>query len=136
MKIFSATFFGLIVCFLAIPLLELAGHVLFPVPFKVDFTKMEEFNANKHLIPPGAYICVAVAHVASLVIGLITARKIVKTNMIPLYIIAGFLLFGTIANLVSIPHPLWFELLDLTLVTSVSILMLLFYYKRTAKSNN
>jgi hypothetical protein len=136
MKIISATFVGLIVCFLTTILLELAGHSLFPVPFKVDFTNMEAFNANRHLIPTGAYICVMIAHVVSLVLGLITAHNIVNTTMIPLYIIAGFMLFGTVTNVLTIPHPLWFEILEITVVTAVSILMLFIYYKRIVKFTN
>jgi hypothetical protein len=136
MKIGLATFIGLIVCFLSTLLLELAGHSLFPIPFEVDFNNLEEFNAKRHLIPTGAYICVMIAHVVSLVLGLITTRRIMNTTMIPLYIIAGFLLFGTIANAVSIPHPLWFEILEITVLTAIAFLMLLDYYKRTVRSNN
>jgi hypothetical protein len=130
MKIFLATFIGLVVCFFATPLLELIGHSLFPVPFKVDFSNMEDFNTNKHLIPTGAYISVALAHAISLVIGLIVARMIEKTDMIPLYIIAGFILFGTVANAFGIPHPTWFKILDITLVTSVSVVLLYFFFKK------
>ncbi|MCH2229131.1 MAG: hypothetical protein MK105_02210 [Crocinitomicaceae bacterium] len=134
MKVFLATFIGLVICFMATPLLELVGHNLFPVPFKVDFSNMEEFNANKHLIPTGAYISVALSRGISLVLGLMTARLIEKADLIPLYIIAGFILFGTIANAFGLPHPTWFKILEISLVTLVSASMLYFYFKKSPKA--
>lgn len=133
MKIFFATFIGLIVAFMATPLLELVGHYFFPVPFKVDFSNMEEFNANKHLIPTGAYISVALSRGVSLALGLITARLIEKIDLIPMYIIAGFILFGTIANAFGLPHPTWFKVLEITIVITVSLGLILYYFKRTPK---
>lgn len=130
MKVFLATFIGLVVAFFSIALLEPIGHALFPVPFKVDPSNLEELKANMHLIPTGAYICVAVAHGLGLLFGLTVARLIEKENLSPIFIIAGFMLFGTIANLFMLPHPVWFGILDVVAVAGVATLTILYLRKK------
>jgi hypothetical protein len=77
-----------------------------------------------HLIPVQMYISVVVAHGLGLLIGLLIAKAIDKTSKISLYIIAGFFLIGTIANLSMIPHPMWFAVADIAVIALVGLLMI------------
>ena len=124
MKLFYATFAGVIAAFISMMFLEGLGHSLFPLPFKVDPNNIGELADKLHLIPIEMYISVVVAHGLGLLIGLLIAQAIDKTSKISLYIIAGFFLIGTIANLSMIPHPMWFAVADIAVIALVGLLMI------------
>lgn len=124
MKLFYATFAGVIAAFISMMFLEGLGHSLFPLPFKVDPKNLEELAEKLHLIPIQMYISVVVAHGLGLLIGLLIAKAIDKTSKISLYIIAGFFLIGTIVNLSMIPHPMWFAVADVATVALVGFVMI------------
>lgn len=124
MKSFLATFVGLIGAFVTMILLEIVGHLLFPTPRAIEAAGQSELQANLANIPTGAYFSVALAHGAGLFIGLLIARAIDRSTMVGMYIIAVFLLLGTISNLFQLPHPVWFAILDVALVVLVGAVVL------------
>jgi len=124
MKLFYATFAGVIAAFISMMFLEGLGHSLFPLPFKVDPNNIGAIADKLHLIPVQMYISVVVAHGLGLLIGLLIPKAIDKTSKISLYIIGGFFLVGTIANLSMIPHPMWFAIADITIIALVGLLMI------------
>ena len=119
MKSFLATFVGLTGAFVTMIILEIVGHLLFPTPLAVEAAGQSELQANLVNIPTGAYVTVALAHGAGLLVGLLIARAIDRASMIGMYIIAVFLLLGTISNLFQLPHPVWFAILDIAIVLVV-----------------
>ena len=129
MRIFLGTFLGLIAAFFSIALLEPLGHLLFPVPFKIDFNNIDELESKLHLIPFGTHIFVAIVHGLGLAIGLGVSRLIEKNTIYPILIIGGFVVFATIINVFIIPHPLWFSILDLLIVSSILIITIIFLKK-------
>ena len=132
MKIFLGTFIGLIMAFVSIGLLEQIGHSLFPIPFEIDPADLSDLKAQLHLIPVGAYVTVVVAHGIGLFLGCLVAGKIDNKTPYSVYIVAGFLIVGTIANLFMIPHPLWFGIADVAIVTSLGVLFIIKAKKRIA----
>lgn len=124
MKLFYATFAGVIAAFISMMFLEGLGHSMFPIPFEIDSKNIGAIASKLHLIPVQMYISVVVAHGLGLLIGLLIAKAIDKTSRISLYIIAGFFLIGTIANLTMIPHPMWFAVADVAMVALVGFLMI------------
>lgn len=124
MKLFYATFAGVIAAFIAMMFLEGLGHSLFPIPFEIDPNNLDSLKDKLHLIPVQMYIAVALAHGLGVLIGLLIASAIDKTSKISLYIIGGFFLFGTVANLFMIPHPMWFAIADVGVVVLVVFLMI------------
>ena len=124
MKLFYATFAGVIAAFISMMFLEGLGHSLFPLPFKVDPNNIGAIADKLHLIPVQMYISVVVAHGLGLLIGLLIAKAIDKTSKISLYIIGGFFLVVTIANLSIIPNPMWFAIADITIIALVGLLMI------------
>lgn len=121
MKTFLATFVGVIVAMILMMGIQMLGHTLFPVPFEVNPNEPEKMVENMHLIPLGALIVVIMAHGLGLLGGLITARMIDKKTTFPVYIIVGFLMLGTVANLAMIPHPVWFAIADVTVMILVAL---------------
>lgn len=124
MKLFYATFAGVIAAFISMMFLEGLGHSLFPIPFEVDPKNLDAIADKLHLIPVQMYISVVFAHGIGLLIGLLIAKLIDKASKISLYIIAGFFLVGTVVNLFMIPHPIWFAIADLGIVVLVGLLMI------------
>lgn len=124
MKLFYATFAGVIAAFISMMFLEGLGHSLFPIPFEVDPKNLDAIADKLHLIPVQMYISVVFAHGIGLFIGLLIAKLIDKASKISLYIIAGFFLVGTVVNLFMIPHPIWFAIADLGIVFLVGLLMI------------
>src|SRR5690606_23550636 len=124
MKLFYATFAGVIAAFISMMFLEGLGHSLFPIPFEIDPNNIEAIAEKLHLIPTEMYLSVVVAHGLGLLIGLLIAKAIDKTSKISLYIIAGFFLVGTFMNLFMIPHPMWFAIADVGIVALVGIFII------------
>lgn len=124
MKLFYATFAGVIAAFISMMFLEGLGHSLFPIPFEIDPNNLEGIREKLHLIPVQMYISVVVAHGLGLLIGLLIAKAIDKGSKISMYIIAGFFLIGTAANLFMIPHPMWFAIADVGIVALVGIFII------------
>ena len=129
MKIFLGTFLGLITAFFSIGLLEPLGHLLFPVPFKIDFSNIDELESKLHLIPFGTHIFVAIVHCIGLLLGFFVSRLIDKDTIYPILIIGGFVTFATIINAFTIPHPLWFSILDLLIISSILIITIIYLKK-------
>mgnify|MGYP000664889487 CR=1 FL=1 len=134
MKSFLATFIGLIAAFVIMMALEILGHVLFPLPVKLSTSDAEAIAKNFHLIPIGAYLSVVFAHGIGLLIGLIIARAIDKETLYAQYLLAGFLLLGTIANLAQIPHPLWFTIADVGVVLAIGALVIYNAHKKRTQN--
>ena len=83
---------------------------------------MESFTAVDFLIP-------LAAHVFGVLAGLIVARLICKTSNIPIYIIGGLHVLGTIMVQFMIPAPAWFNIVDIVLP-----IIIILYFLRTKKS--
>jgi len=124
MKLFYATFAGVIAAFISMMFLEGLAHSMFPIPFEVDPNNLEAIADKLHLIPSQMYISVVFAHGIGLLLGLLIARAIDKGSKISLFIIAGFFLVGTFMNLFMIPHPMWFAIADVGMVALVGLFMI------------
>ncbi|MBT8273581.1 MAG: hypothetical protein KJO77_07235 [Bacteroidia bacterium] len=113
MKYVLATLAGLMVAALITFGIESLGTVFFPLPEGANPTDLEWLKNNLDLIPTGAMIMVALAHVIGIICGMLVAGLIAKNSMIPSYVVAVLMLLGTIANLFMIPHPTWFMFVDI-----------------------
>lgn len=82
---------------------------------------MKSFTAMDYMIP-------LAAHVFGILAGLIVARLICKTSNIPIYIIGGLHMVGTVINIFIIPAPSWFIVVDLILP-----ILIILYFLRTKR---
>ena len=125
MKIVLATILGFIASMgvnmaiinFGIPVTVEAGGDVDAVRLKV----MESFTAMEYLIPLSA-------HIFGVLIGLIVARLICKTSNIPIYIVGGLHMIGTVIVSFMIPAPIWFNIVDLILP-----LLIILYFLRTKR---
>lgn len=115
----------------------IAGNVVnmsiirFGIPVKVEpggdenaalLKVMESFTAMDYLIPLSA-------HVLGILVGLSVARLICRTSNIPIYIIGGFQMVGTVIVSFIIPAPIWFNIVDLILP-----ILIILYFLRTKRN--
>ncbi len=91
------------------------GPNIFPLPPEIDLNDIvNSLKENGHLMEFKHFIFPFLAHALGTLAGAFIAAKIGANNKMRLAMIIGvlFLLAG-IANLMMIPHPTWFAILDL-----------------------
>jgi hypothetical protein len=126
MKPFLATLIGIVGASMTMMGIESLGHAWYPINVVVGIKDLSE-------IPSGLYVTILVAHAVGLIVGLILAKLIDRETPYPIYIIAGFLFFGSVTNLFMIPHPTWFTILDLLIMLIIGGLIVVKTVKSFAK---
>lgn len=100
---------GAIVAFAVTFGVEAVGRVLYPPPPGIDFTNAEALRAYIHDLPVGAFLIVLAAWALATFAGAFVATKIGGEGGLRLAAVVGtIVMIASIANFVSIPHPLWF----------------------------
>jgi hypothetical protein len=109
-KIFAVVL-GVIAAVVIIIAIEALGHSLFPLPAGMDVTDTDAMKAYIVTLPTAALLIVMAAWIIATLAGGIIACIIAReTPLIYSAIIGGLVLLGTIINLMSLPHPLWFSI--------------------------
>jgi hypothetical protein len=112
LKNIVAGFAGLIVAGLLVLLVEMLGHTVYPPPADLNFADPDAMSAYIDTLPIGALLFVAVAWFVATLGGTLVACKIGDAKpIIYAAVVGGLMLLGTVINLVTIPHPLWFSIL-------------------------
>lgn len=115
----AATAAGLVTAFVMIALIEKLGHIIYPPPPELDFTDMEAIRPYIASLPLLALLMPIFAYFLGAFSGTLlacyagTARPIIFAAVIGLFVLAG-----TIANLIWIPHPHWFSVLAVVVVVA------------------
>lgn len=115
----AATAAGLVTAFVMIALIEKLGHIIYPPPPELDFTDMEAIRPYIASLPLLALLMPIFAYFLGAFSGTLlacyagTARPIIFAAIIGLFVLAG-----TIANLIWIPHPHWFSVLAVVVVVA------------------
>jgi hypothetical membrane protein len=107
---------GVIAGFILILVFETIGHLIAPLPEGIDISDIESIKENLDKIPVLNMVLVLVAYaIGAFGAGFVTI-KIAKTQKINMALITGLILmlFG-IFNLITIPHPVWFTIVNLFL---------------------
>ena len=109
-KIFAVVL-GVIAAVVVIIAIEALGHSLYPLPEGIDVADSEAMNAYVMTLPVTALLIVMAAWIVAILVGGLLACFIAReTPLIYSAIIGGLVLLGTIINLMSLPHPLWFSI--------------------------
>ncbi|EQA46500.1 hypothetical protein LEP1GSC050_0149 [Leptospira broomii serovar Hurstbridge str. 5399] len=94
-------------------IITISGHII-PPPEGADVTTMEGLKASLHLFQPKHFIFPFLAHAIGTFIGASIAAAISASHKINFaFGIAAFFLVGGIANMLMLPSPIWFTVLDL-----------------------
>jgi len=90
-----------------------SGSVI-PPPEGADVTTMEGLKASMHLFQPKHFLMPFLAHALGTLVGAFIAARIAANKHFRFALIIGFIfLAGGIANVMMLPSPLWFTMLDL-----------------------
>ncbi len=122
MKNVLATIAGFMAASLIVYLIEQLGWKFFPLPDSIDPMDAESLKQNIDLIPKGSMIFVIFAHAIGTFYGMILAGFISKKSLIPSFIVGGLMILATMVNLIMIPSPTWFIILDL-----IGVILAFFY---------
>lgn len=113
MKVFLATLLGAIASSAVNMGIVMIGHLLNPVV--LDMSDPEAMLEAFRSMTSMDFIIPLIAHILGVLAGLMLARAICKTSVVPIYIIAGLHMLGVIVNLILLPHPMWFAIVDVIL---------------------
>jgi len=90
------------------------GPNVIPPPEGVDPTNMNDLVEKIHLFQPKHFIFPFLGHAAGTLVGAFIAAKIAGVNQIRLGLIVGAIfLLGGILMVMSVPSPMWYNVLDL-----------------------
>lgn len=96
-------------------LIMISGSIIAP-PEGADVTTMEGLKAALPLFEPRHFIMPFLAHALGTLVGAILAALIAVDKKMRFALVIGFLfLIGGIMNVISLPSPIWFTILDLGL---------------------
>ena len=113
-KNIAAGIAGVVIAGLLVWLVEMLGHAVYPPPTGLNFADPDAMRAYIDRLPLGALLFVAAAWFIGTLGGTFAACKIGDAKpMIFAIVVGGLMLIGTLFNLVTIPHPLWFSILGL-----------------------
>jgi hypothetical protein len=94
-------------------LITISGSII-PTPNGADVTTLEGLKATIHLFEPKHFLFPFLAHALGTLGGAFVAAKIAANHKLKFAMSIGFLfLAGGIANIMMLPSPLWFTLVDL-----------------------
>lgn len=120
LKSIFAVLLGLCFAFVLIVLSQMIGHSIYPIPeeFKnIDFSdpaNRAQLEALMLAAPTGSLILVLIGYMLAAFGGGMLAAFMDRTQKPKLSLIVGALLtLAGISNLMSIPHPTWFAILNL-----------------------
>ena len=103
---------GIVIAGALVWLVEMIGHSVYPPPPGLDFANPEAMRAYIATMPIGAFLFVGGAWFIATLAGTFAACKIGDAKpMIFAIVVGGLMLIATAANLMMIPHPLWFSIL-------------------------
>src|SRR5687768_13850272 len=94
-------------------IISISGKVI-PPPGDADVTTMEGLKASLHLFEPKHFIMPFLAHALGTLLGaFLAARTGATSNMTLAFIVGGFFMIGGIINVILLPAPMWFNVVDL-----------------------
>ncbi len=101
---------GLAAAFAVVSLVQRVSHMLYPLPSGLDINDAEQLGTYIASAPLPALLLVLVSYYLGTVIGIIVANWIAPMGAVRNGLVIGALMLAaTIANVVMIPHPLWFS---------------------------
>ena len=100
---------GVVVAFVVLMGLEMAGHAAMPPPAGLDPADPEDLKQMVASASTAAKAWVVFAWFAAVVAGGWVAGRLSRASWAG-WVIAGLIVVGGIANIMMIPHPLWMQI--------------------------
>ena len=133
----AAAVAGLAVAILAIQLVEMLGHLVYPPPADIEFGDPGQVREFMSTLPVGSLLFVGAAWTIGTFLGTLAGALIARAGATPYAIVVGgFVLAGAILMLVIIPHPWWFTIAaPLSIIAAATLAVLLAPGLRPSSSN-
>ncbi|HEY0899356.1 MAG TPA: hypothetical protein VGD90_08470 [Sphingobacteriaceae bacterium] len=94
-------------------IISISGSII-PPPTDADITTMEGLKATMHLFEPRHFLFPFLAHALGTFAGAYVTARIAATHKMKLAMVIGvFFLAGGTANVLMLPSPLWYSIVDL-----------------------
>jgi hypothetical protein len=104
---------GMLAGGIVVGLIESLSSSLYTAPADLDWNDAEALAEFVRSIPPAAMGLVIAAHAAGAFVGAAVCVLVARRQWLTGAVIVGSLFsLAGIANLISIPHPLWFAIVD------------------------
>ena len=108
----AAAVAGVVIAIVLIAAVQLLGHSIYPPPAGLDQTDAEAMQDYVSTLPVLALLFPLFAYFIGTFCGTLLACTIGTARAVIFAFIVGLLILAfTIANLISIPHPLWFAVI-------------------------
>ena len=116
LRVLFAIVLGLVVgSVVNMALITVSGKVIAP-PVGADVATMEGLKASMHLFEPKHFLFPFLAHALGTLAGAFVAALLAPNrSMVPPMVVGALFLAGGIANVIMLPSPMWFTLVDLFL---------------------
>jgi hypothetical protein len=113
-KNIAAGIAGVVIAVAIVWLIEMIGHSVYPPPPNLDFADPDLMRDYISTLPIGAFLFVGGAWFVATLCGTFAACKIGTAKPVVFAgVVGGLMIIATAANLIMIPHPLWFSILGI-----------------------
>ena len=94
-------------------IINISGTII-PPPEGADITTMEGLKTTMHLFKPIHFLFPFLAHALGTLVGAILAAMIAANHKMKFALVIGlFFLIGGITNILLLPSPTWFAMVDI-----------------------
>ena len=108
---------GLAIAVLIIMVNEKIGHMIYPPPEGIDFSDPEVVRPYLASLPAWALLQLIAGWMIGVFAGILVASAVGHAKPLIYAVIIGGLIFAaTAANLILIPHPMWFNVIALAAI--------------------
>jgi len=119
----AALIAGIVTAFASIYLIEMLGHTIYPPPADLDFSDPAAIRPYIATLPIIALLFPMFGWFVGTLTGSLVADLFGDAKpYVFAGIVGGLVLAGTIANLIMIPHPLWFSIISLLGIIASALL--------------
>ena len=133
----AAAIAGVIVAMVAIQLVEMLGHLVYPPPADIEFGDPGQVREFMSTLPVGSLLFVGAAWTIGTFLGTLAGALIARAGATPYAIVVGgIVLAGAATMLMIIPHPWWFTIAaPLSIIAAATLAVLLAPGLRPSSSN-
>jgi hypothetical protein len=105
---------GMVLSIMAIFSIQMVNYQLFPLPSDLDPNDMASMTKHAATLPALAHWIVIISHIVGCIVGGYIISKIADHSLDKLSLGFGFfLMILGFVNIIRMPHPLWFSILDM-----------------------
>ncbi len=119
----AAVLLGVVTAFVLVTVIQKLGQLVYPPPADLSLDDPERWKAYVAALPPGPFFFVLAAWALGTLGGGVVAARIARAKpLLHALIVGAVVMIASIAQLVAIPHPLWFTIAAIILIPAAAYL--------------